>query len=71
MINVTKKFILILWVIVVFVLSITRLLFIENYARQDTQNTEKSNHSQVNEQKVSAVSIISIFLNNIFRNTIF
>ena len=70
MINVTKKFILILWVIVCFVLSITQLLFTQNYAQRTTQNTEKSNASQVNEQQVSAVSIIGISLNDIFPNTI-
>ena len=71
MINVTKKFILILWVIVCFVLSITQLLFTQNYAQRTTQNTEKSNSSQVNEQQVSAVSIIGISLNDIFPNTIY
>ena len=70
MINVTKKFILILLVIVCFVLSITQLLFTQNYAQRTTQNTEKSNASQVNEQQVSAVSIIGISLNDIFPNTI-
>lgn len=70
-INVTKKSILILWVIVYFVLSITQLLFTQNYAQRETQNTEKSKPSQVNEQQVSAVSIIGISLKSIFRNTMF
>ena len=68
--NVTKKSILILWVILYFVLSITHLLFTQNHAQQETPNTEESNPSPANEQQVSAVSIISIFSNNIFRNTI-
>ena len=70
-INVTKNYILILWVIVYFVLSITHLLFTQNHAQQETPNTEESNPSPANEQQVSAVSIIGKSLNIIFRNTIF
>ena len=71
MINVTKKSILILWVIVYFVVYITQLLFTQNYAQREAHHTEKSIPSQVNEQQVSEVSIIALTLNNIFRNTIF
>ena len=69
--NVTKKSILILWVILYFVLSITHLLFTQNHAQQETPNTEESNPSPANEQQVSAVSIIGTSLNIIFRNNIF
>ena len=69
--NVTKKSILILWVILYFVLSITHLLFTQNHAQQETQIIENSNPSPANEQQVSAVSIIGISLNIFFQKISF